>query len=230
VQFAGNATVSSDRLRAAIAEEPLFDDAGTIIPEVLERDLLLITAFYWDRGHAQVKVGAPVISPSQDAVTIPIDEGPVFTVGAVAVTGDLIGSAKANLGMIRVRPGVTFSRTMIANDRETLSEFYQDRGYAYANVLPLTKLDLVKKTIGLTFEIARGKRAYFERIEIHGSSKTPARAIRRAMRIAEGDLFTNMDLVDGKRRLEALGFDAVDVSIRRGSSDELVVLTIEIRE
>jgi outer membrane protein assembly factor BamA len=126
VQFTGNAAVSSDRLRAAIAEYPLFDDTGAIVQEVLERDLLLIAAFYWDRGHAQVKVGEPVISPSKDAVTIPIEEGPVFTVGSVTVTGELIGSAKANLAMIRVRPGATFSRTRIANDREALSNFYQD--------------------------------------------------------------------------------------------------------
>jgi outer membrane protein insertion porin family len=230
VQFVGNATVSSDRLRAAIAEYPLFDDAGTIIQEVLERDLLLISAFYWDHGHAQVKVGEPVIPSSRDAVTIPIEEGPVFTMGAVAVTGELIGSAKANLRRVRVRPGVTFSRIMIANDREALSDFYQDQGYAYVNVLPLTKLDLARKTIGLTFEISRGKRAYFERIEVDGNSKTPTRTIRRAMKIAEGDQFTNMELVEGKRRVESLGFDEVAISTKRGSSDELVVVTIEVQE
>jgi outer membrane protein insertion porin family len=230
VRFVGNATVSSDRLRAAIDEYPLFDDAGTIVQEVLERDLLLISAFYWDHGHAPVKVGEPVIPPSRDAVTIPIDEGPVFTMGPVTVTGELIGGAKANLRMVRVLPGVIFSRAMIADDRERLSDFYQDQGYAYANVLPLTKLDLERKTIGLTFEITRGQRAYFERIEIYGSSKTPTRTIRRAMKIAEGDLFTNRELVEGKGRLEALGFDDVAISTKRGSSDELVVVTIEVRE
>jgi outer membrane protein insertion porin family len=230
VQFSGNARVSSDRLRTAIAEYPLFDDAGAIIQEVLEHDLLLISAFYWDRGHAQVKVGKPVISPSRDAVTIPIDEGPVFTMDSVTVTGDLIGSAKANLAMVRVRPGVTFSRTRIANDREKLSDFYQDQGYAYANVLPLTKVDIARKTIGLTFEITRGKRSYFERIEIHGNSKTSTHTIQRAMKIAEGDQYTNMNLVDGKRRLQALGFDDVAIATKRGSSDELVVLIIEVQE
>lgn len=230
VQFSGNATVSSDRLRAAIAEHPLFDDTGAIIQEVLERDLLLISAYYWDRGHVQVKVGEPVISPSRDAVTIPIEEGPVFTVSSVAVTGELIGSARANLAMMRLRSGGLFSRTKIANARETLSDFYQDQGYAYVNVLPLTKLDLTRNTIGLTFEITRGKRSYFERIEVDGNSKTSTQAILRAMKIAEGDLFTHLALVEGKRRVEALGFDDVAISTRRGSSDELVVLSIEVQE
>lgn len=230
VRFVGNAAVSSAQLHAAIAEHPLFDDAGAIIDEVLAHDRLLIMAFYWDRGHAQVKVGEPVLSPARDAVTIPIEEGPVFRMGPVTVTGDLIGSAKANLALVRVRPGSVFSRTTIAKARETLSDFYQDQGYAYANVLPLTKIDLDRKTIGLTFEIKRGKRAYFERIEIHGNTKTATHTIQRALEVVEGDMFTNAGLVEGKRRLYALGFDDVVMATKRGSSDERVVLIVEVQE
>ena len=50
------------------------------------------------------------------------------------------------------------------------------------------------------------------------------------MGIAEGDPFTNRDLVLGKRRLEALGLADIVLSTKQGSSDELVVLTIEVRE
>lgn len=230
VQFTGNTIIPSTRLRTAIGAYPLFDDAGVIIDEVLERDLLLISAFYWDHGHAQVKVGEPVIPPSKNAVTIPIEEGPVFHISSVAVTGELLGSARSHLAQLRVRPGALFSRRMIAEDREALSDHYQDQGYAYVNVLPLTKVDLDHKTIALTFEIARGKRATFERIEVVGNTKTPEQTIRRAMGIAAGDSFTNKDLVLGKQRLQALGFADVVLSTRHGSSDELVVLAIEVRE
>jgi outer membrane protein insertion porin family len=230
VRFTGNHTIASDRLRTAISEYPLFDDTGTIIDEVLERDLLVIAGFYWDHGHANVKVGEPVIPPSRDAVTIPIEEGPVFTIGPVAVTGELLGTAKDDLARIRVRRGLTFSRSMIANDRQALSDFYQDQGYAYANVLPLTKIDLDRRTIGLTFEITRGKRATFERIEIHGNTRTPTHTLRRALGVVEGDGFTNRQLVEGKRRLEALGVGAIAISTRQGSSDEHVVVTVEVEE
>ena len=59
------------------------------------------------------------------------------------------------------------------------ARFYQDQGYAYANVLPLTKVDLPTRKISLTFEVARGKRAYFERINIRGNTKTRDKVIRR---------------------------------------------------
>src|SRR6185312_4476076 len=58
----------------------------------------------------------------------------------------------------------------------------------------------------LTFEVARGKRAYFERINIRGNSKTRDKVIRREMKISEGELFNNTNLEVSKRRIMALGF------------------------
>jgi len=240
VEFMGNVHVSDDELRGAIATRradalSFLNDSGVYSEDTFERDLLLISAHYWDRGYANVKVGTPQLRLSRDKqymyLSIPIDEGPVFTIGAVAFKGDLIGSSAENLARIRMRPGMTFSRTLIAEDREALSSFYQDQGYAYANVLPLTKVDLDKRTIALTFEISRGKRAYFERINIRGNSKTRDKVIRREMKVAEGELFNNTNLEVSKRRIMALGFfENVTVSTKRGSSDEFVEVNVEVTE
>ncbi|MBX3157394.1 MAG: outer membrane protein assembly factor BamA [Deltaproteobacteria bacterium] len=240
VQFIGNVAISDDELRQSIATRrqdalSFLNDSGTFSQEAFDRDLLLVTAHYWDRGYAQVKVGTPQLRLSRDKqfmyLSIPIDEGPVFTIGTVNFKGDLIGSTAKNLEKVRLRPGVTFSRTMIAEDREKLSNYYQDQGYAYANVLPLTKVDLPKRQINLTFEVARGKRAYFERINIRGNSKTRDKVIRREMKISEGELFNNTNLEISKRRIIALGFfENVVVSTKRGSSDEFVEVNVEVTE
>ncbi|MGN6110915.1 MAG: outer membrane protein assembly factor BamA [Kofleriaceae bacterium] len=240
IQFIGNHDISDDQLRGAISTRrqdalSFLNDSGTYSQEAFERDLLLISAFYWDRGYANVKVGTPQLRLSRDKqymyLSIPIDEGPVFTIGTVNFKGDLIGSAQKNLETIRLRQGVKFSRTMIAEDREKLSNYYQDQGYAYANVLPLTKVDLPNKRINITFEVARGKRAYFERINIRGNSKTRDKVIRREMKISEGELFNNTNLEISKRRINALGFfENVVVSTKRGSSDEFVEVNVEVTE
>jgi outer membrane protein insertion porin family len=240
VQFIGNNSISDDELRNAISTRradalSFLNDSGTYSQEAFERDLLLVSAHYWDRGYANVKVGTPQLRLSRDKqymyLSIPVDEGPVFTLGSVNFKGDLIGSAAKNLEKIRMRPGMKFSRTMIAEDRESLSNYYQDQGYAYANVLPLTKVDLDKRQISLTFEVARGKRAYFERISIRGNSKTRDKVIRREMKISEGELFNNTNLEVSKRRIMALGFfENVVVSTKRGSSDEFVEVNVEVSE
>lgn len=240
VQFIGNQAVSDDELRGAIQTRradalSFLNDSGTYSQEAFERDLLLVSAFYWDRGYANVKVGTPQLRLSRDKqymyLSIPVDEGPVFTIGSVHFKGDLIGSAQKNLEKVQIRPGMTFSRTRIAEDREKLSNYYQDQGYAYANVLPLTKVDLPNRRINLTFEVARGKRAYFERINIRGNAKTRDKVIRREMKISEGELFNNTNLEISKRRINALGFfENVVVSTKRGSSDEFVEVNVEVSE
>ena len=240
IQFIGNDHISNDELRNVIETRradalSFLNDSGTYNQEAFERDLLLISAHYWDKGYANVKVGTPELRLSRDKqymyLSIPIDEGPVFTIGSVNFKGDLIGSSAANLDKIKIRPGMKFSRTLIAGDRENLSAFYQDQGYAYANVMPLTKVDLDKKTIDLTFEIARGKRTYFERINIRGNTKTRDKVIRREMKISEGELFNNTNLEISKRRIMALGFfENVTVSTKRGSSDEFVEVNVEVQE
>jgi outer membrane protein assembly factor BamA len=240
VQFIGNNQIPDDELRTAVATRradslSFLNDSGTYSQEAFERDLLLVSAYYWDRGFANVKVGTPNLRLSRDKqymyLSIPIDEGPVFTIGEIKFKGDLIGSKEKNLEKIRIRSGMKFSRTRIAEDREKISNYYQDQGYAYANVLPLTKVDLPNRKINLTFEIARGKRAYFERINIRGNSKTRDKVIRREMKISEGELFNNTNLEISKRRINALGFfENVVVSTKRGSSDEFVEVNVEVSE
>jgi len=240
VQFIGNNHISDEELRNAISTRradalSFLNDSGTYSQEAFERDLLLVSAHYWDRGYANVKVGTPQLRLSRDKqymyLAIPVDEGPVFTIGALNFKGDLIGGKEKNQAKVKVRAGMTFSRTRIAEDRENLSAFYQDQGYAYANVLPLTKVDLEKRTIGLTFEVSRGKRAYFERINIRGNSKTRDKVIRREMKISEGELFNNTNLEVSKRRIMALGFfENVVISTKRGSSDEFVEVNVEVSE
>ena len=240
VEFIGNATISDDELRSAISTRradalAFLNDSGTYSQEAFERDLLLVSAHYWDRGYANVKVGTPQLRLSRDKqymyLSIPIDEGPVFTIASVSFKGDLIGTSAENLKKVTLRGGATFSRTSIAEDREKLSSYYQDQGYAYANVLPLTKVDLPNRKINLTFEVARGKRAYFERINIRGNAKTRDKVIRREMKISEGELFNNTNLEISKRRIQALGFfENVVVSTKRGSSDEFVEVNVEVSE
>ena len=240
VQFIGNKNISDDELRGVIQTQrenalSFINDSGTYNEENFSRDLSLLTAHYWDQGYAAVKIGTPQLRLSRDKqymyLSIPIDEGPVFTVSKVEFKGDLIGDAAQQQRMLGIRPGMKFSRTIIAADRETLSNYYMDQGYAYASVLPMTRMDMAKHEVVLSFEIARGKKAYFERINIHGNSKTRDKVIRREMKIAEGELFNNTNLEISKNRITALGyFEKVDVSTSRGSSDEFVEVNVEVSE
>jgi outer membrane protein insertion porin family len=222
--FVGNHAFSSSELRAAI-DWP-FDASGAVLQETFERDLLLVSSFYWDHGYANVKVGESMVSPTQ--ITIPIDEGAKFSIGAVTATGDLLEPEATTLGGLRTHEGDIFSRTKIADDRAELEEHYQDRGYAYVSILPFTHVDLAKRTIAIRWEIARGKRSFVEDIEVDARTQAEAAAIRRALPMSAGDQFSQADLHEAKRRAETIAGTQVVISTKHGSTDELVKVGVEV--
>ncbi len=212
VTFKGNESFTAAELRAAM---PSVDDT-----EQYERSLLYLSAFYWDRGYANVKLSDPPWD--KERIALEIDEGPKFTMGTVTVVGH-----EELLDRVWMRPGMTFSRTQIAEDREALSVYYQDQGYAYANVLPLTHVDLAHATIDLTFEIDRGKRARFGRITVYNA---PVDVVRRELGIAEGEQFSQSKLELGRDRIRAKGMPGVVISTKRGAKEDLVDVTVELPE
>jgi outer membrane protein insertion porin family len=232
LRFIGNHGAPAAELRGALQTRR----GETFQQEVFERDLLLLSAYYWDRGYANVKIGEPARTLSADRrsidITIPIEEGPTFTISAVQATGELLDSAHDTLHMLKVRPGHLFSRTEIATDRELLSTRYQDEGYADAIILPLTKVDLAHRTIELTFDVKRGVLASFDHVYILGNTATLDSTIRNQLAIREGDQFSETAIEVSKKRVEALGlFDEVNVSTKHaGGAPDLVDVTFEVTE
>jgi outer membrane protein insertion porin family len=233
IELVGNRAFSTAEIRADVAhlESPLLDGSGAVDDESLQREVLLISSFYWDHGYANVKIGTPRFERSRNTIVIPVDEGPSFTIDTVTVKGQLIGDEHRHLAMIHIRPGERFSRKMIADDRETLATFYEDQAYAYADVRVTTQLDLARRTIGLAFEIDHGVPASFERVDLINNSRTSDDTIRRAIAVAAGQPYNATRLDETRRRVAALGrFHDVAVSIRHGSTDALVVATIEVSD
>src|SRR6185437_9557627 len=100
------------------------------------------------------------------------------------------------------------------------------RGYAFANVRPRGDRDYDKKIINLTFVLDEGARAYIERINIRGNTRTRDYVIRREFDLGEGDAY-NRALVDrAERRLKNLNyFKTVKITNEPGSAPDRVVVT-----
>jgi outer membrane protein insertion porin family len=239
INFIGNNAISTDELRDTISTKrpnalAFMNDSGLYRTDAFARDLAILTAKYLDHGFATIKIGAPALRLSRDKkrmyATITIDEGPRFTFGTIGFRGDVLATTD-HAKLIKSRSGETFSRTLVERDREAVETYYQDQGYAHANVMPRMKIDQVNRRIEIAYEVARGKKTYIERIHVRGNSKTSDKVIRRELKIAEGDLYGASKLEESRRRVMALGyFENVMVSTARGSSDEFVDVNLEIKE
>ena len=87
------------------------------------------------------------------------------------------------------------------------------------------------KTINLAFVVEEGARAYIERINIRGNTRTRDYVIRREFDLGEGDAY-NRALIDrAERRLKNLNyFKTVKITNEPGSAPDRVVVNVEVEE
>lgn len=240
ITFIGNKNVSSDVLKGVMfTKEASFlsfiTSAGVYSEEMFQRDLTLIQAAYYDRGYIQVKIGKPLVAISPDKryvyITIKVDEGKRFRIGQIRFKGDLIYPKTKLRSVMTTQSGDWFNRSQLAKDIQAITDLYYDKGYAYANITPLTPPSGKPQTVDLTFNIQKGKPVYIQRIDITGNTKTRDKVIRRQMRVYEGDLFSGTGLRVSKERITALGFfKSVDITHRPGRDDSHVIVDVKVEE
>lgn len=230
VEITGAHAFGEAELRSAAfgSDEPaVFDGSGAIIENAVDQAELRLTDYYYDRGYPNARVGPPVVTPFH--VAVPVDEGDRYTIGSVAFTGTLVGDPAAHLVRMQTRAGMVFDRDAIVGDNDALVARYQDLGYAWAHVVPLTKIDFEHHTIALAFEIAPGRTYYVDHIAITNTTKIPDATLLDAAKPMRGhELYSASALAEYKRTLLALGAPAVAITTEPGTTPDTVVVKVEV--
>lgn len=240
IRFDGNRAFSDRKLRGLMeTKEKWFmswlTSAGAYKEEVLKNDALLITDFYLNNGYINVKVGEPTIklTDARDAleVFVGITEGDQYRVGEIGFKGELLEPADELRKKLKSEPGETFSRAILRTDIFTLTDAYADKGYAFANVNPLTKPDPDKKVVDLTFDMEKGELVYIERINVAGNPKTRDKVIRREMRVTEAELYSATGMKRSKQQLMNLGyFEEANIATAKGSDSNKLNVSVDVKE
>jgi outer membrane protein insertion porin family len=240
INFDGNKTFTNRKLRGVMeTQEKWFmswlTNAGTYKEEVLKNDSSLIADFYMNNGFINVKVGEPVVTltDAKDAllVSIGITEGDQFRVGEIGFKGDLLESNALLRTKLKSEPGEIFSRATLRTDIFTLTDVYADKGYAFANVNPLTKVDPEKKLVDLTFDMEKGELVYFERINIAGNPKTRDKVVRRELRVNEGELYSATGMKRSKQQLMNTGyFEEATIATSKGTVANKLNVDVNVKE
>jgi outer membrane protein insertion porin family len=243
IRFVGNKHLPEDLLKTGLITQEgsiisFLTGAGTYRKDAFQVDLLRISSHYFDNGYINVKVDTPDVEISPDRkyiyITIRIEEGEQYTVGKTGFSGELPDSEEnwdRLEKMTQIRQGQIFNRSKLGEDLLALKTRYEDDGYAYANITPVTGIDSNKRIIDITFDVQKGDKVYYERINVIGNTKTRDKVVRRELRIYEGEL-TSASLRElSRRRVTALGyFEKVEMKTRKGSADNLQIVDVEIKE
>lgn len=146
LEMPGRRDVPESEILKEIGGGPDVNHVGGIYdPDLIGDDLLRIEALYWRRGKASVKVREPKITRHGSAIDVelPIEEGPTFHYGAIAITA--LGAHPERLPLHR---GEQFDRDRVVEAIAQLQDSHPG-----AQVSPSTTLDLTTNTIAITFEV-----------------------------------------------------------------------------
>jgi outer membrane protein insertion porin family len=213
VSFDGNEHISSRKLNGAIETKTrwwfgIFGHEGSYQDTKLDNDLLRIEQYYADNGYIQAKVGRPRVEIKDNEgiyITFPVSEGPLFTIGSLDITGELIEPKDKLMSKLDLKSGDIMSKSKIRQAIENLRNVYMDKGFAYVQVRPDT-IEEGENKAGLDFKISKGNPVTIDTIQIRGNTKTRDKVIRRELKIQEGDLFSSTSIKKSQDALQRLGY------------------------
>ena len=203
--------------------------------EKLTGDLETLETWYLDRGYLKFAVQSTQVSISPDKesvyITINIDEGDIYKISDVELSGELKIPENQVRALIMMREGMIFSQALMTSSSEYITRVLGNRGYTFAEVTGYPEVDEDEKTATVTFVVTPGMRAYVRRVEFRGNTKTSDEVLRREMRQMEGGSANNALIEHSKVRLERLGFFK-EVNVENipvaGTNDQIdVVYTVE---
>ncbi len=243
ITFLGTQAFSDNELKGIMEtrEEGLFSfmsNSGNFKEINFDTDIERIKLFYKSKGYLQVNLGAPEITVSEDKkwvfITIKVTEGPQYTINDITFQGEVLFPETELKEKISLKAGNVYSELDFRNDVQLLTEMYQDKGYAFANVLRDLQLVPGENKVNVNFSFEKGKIAYFGKIVVKGNTKTRDKVVRRELKIIEGSKFSGTGLRQSKENVNRLGFfepnSVIFNTVTRKDRDDVLDIEISVKE
>jgi outer membrane protein insertion porin family len=210
-----------------------FDRSGTYSEPLFLQDLRGVETKYTNAGFLQVKVNEPRVIPSEDGlrVDVEIEEGRRFLVGQLDVSGDSTVDIDSLRDKLELVEGDYFNRSHLTADVASLTEHYQDRGFYFAQVTPLSNLSPEEDVVDVRFDVRKGPLYFVREIDISGNTVTVDPVVRREIPIVEGQLYSQRAVMLARRRVEGLGFfEEVDFKVEPTDAGDQLDLDVSVVE
>jgi outer membrane protein insertion porin family len=241
IEFVGNKAYSSSRLKEVIKTNvsnllSFMQTTDVYDPDRIEADRDLIRRFYLKHGYADVQVVSATgeFDPARKGflITFTIEEGAQYHFGAIDIQSNVRAvDARSLRSVLLAHQGDVYNGEAVEKTVENLTIEMARRGYPFGAVRPRGDRNPETRTVGVAFVVDEGTRAYIERINIRGNTRTRDYVIRRELDINEGDPY-NRALIDrAERRIKNLNFfKSVKITNEAGSAPDRVVININVVE
>ncbi|MGB6537210.1 MAG: outer membrane protein assembly factor BamA [Xanthobacteraceae bacterium] len=241
VNFVGNHAYSSWRLKDVIKTAAsnflsFLQTTDVYDPDRIEADRDLLRRFYLKHGYADVQIIAAtgVYDPARKGfiITFTIEEGPRYRFGNINIQSNVRAvDANSLRSALLTHKGDVYNGDAVEKTVEALTVEMARRGFPFGTVRPSGDRNPAARMIGVTFVVDEGSRAYIERINVRGNTRTRDYVIRRELDINEGDPYNRALLDRAERRIKNLNFfKTVKITTEPGSAPDRVVVNIDVVE
>src|SRR6056300_626043 len=187
-----------------------FSGSDNYETEKLSADVEAIRSYYLNRGYVNVEVSEPQVELSENLedvfITITVNEGQEFRVGAVNVGGDQPIDLSAAVEEMTLQSGEIFSRRLVNEAVNTMSKKLGDAGYARAQVRAVPEINDETQTVDVTLVVTPGPLVYVRRVEFRGNTDTSDVVLRREIPQLEASVSSAAAIEKGRINLQRLGF------------------------
>jgi len=214
IHFEGNTHFKDSVLRKQMKTKgktifALVDKSGRLDEVQLQQDLDSIKEFYQNNGYIDVEVKDVRKDRGDGALnlTIAINEGIQYHVGRLTITGMHESTAERIRAALKMKEGDVYSPKQLHDDAKELADGYGAGGFVDLVITP-EGTPGGPGIINLHYKIEEGTRAFVERINIVGNTRTKDKVIRREVLVSPGDVFNTVRVDTSKKRLDNLGYFA----------------------
>jgi outer membrane protein insertion porin family len=238
VLFEGNKNFSQGELKDLIAtkEEWIFSfitNRGVLDRDMLTNDVAILSNHYNDHGYVEHKIEDPVILRARDGLEVffRVHEGPQYRVGKVEIGGELIQDGQQMLKSVKLTTGQIFRGSRLREDVTSLQEMYSNKGFAFVQVDPITKINPTVKNVDVALVITKGPPVYFNRVLVAGNTKTRDKVVRRELFANEQELYSGTKITQSRNALQRTGyFEDVQITTKKTNQPDTLDLLVDVKE
>ncbi len=188
VSFVGNEVMASGTLNKVVKTTdrkwllwPFYYTEGAV-----EEDLDRLREFYYDRGYLDYKITANTEftgDRSAVRVTFVIEEGPVYRVGDIVLSGNAHFTNDELRATMTLREGQIYLKPTAVRDAQEIARMYREIGYIDAEVRPRPRFGPSpgQHMVSVEFEVVEGGRFRIGRIDVTGNEVTQDKVARRVL-------------------------------------------------
>jgi outer membrane protein insertion porin family len=215
ITILGAKHISENTLKASLITKEggffsFMSGSGAYKQEAFDRDTVALRYVYYNQGYIQAKVDRPQVYVTPDKksiyITMRVDEGEQYTVGEIDFGGDVLFAKEELAESVKLSTGKVFAYDVLYKDMSELTAKYGDLGYAFANVIPRTRINDKDLKVDLLFEFDKGNKVYFGQINVVGNSRTRDKVLRRELKVVEGELYNETRRRASLENIQRLGF------------------------